>query len=73
MEVVQEAAAAADHGEKAAAGGEVLDGLLKVGGEVVDAIRENGDLDVRRAGIFLVQAVAGNDLTFRGGRHKVIE
>ena len=36
MEVVQEAAAAADHGEEAAAGGEVLDGLLEVGGKVVD-------------------------------------
>ena len=31
----------------AAAGSEVLHGLLEVGGKVVDAIREDGDLDVR--------------------------
>ena len=73
MKVVEEAAAAADHGEEAAAGGEVLDGLLEVGGEVVDPVREDGDLDVRGAGVLLVQAVAGDDLTFRGGGHNVIE
>lgn len=58
VEVVQEAAAAAHHGKEAAAGGEVFDGLLEVGGKVVDAVGEDGDLDVRGAGVFLVQAVA---------------
>ena len=72
MKVVEEAAAAADHGEEAAAGGEVLDGLLEVGGEVVDPVREDGDLDVRGAGVLLVQAVAGDDLTFRGGGHLLV-
>ena len=64
--------AAADHGEEAAAGGEVLHGLLEMGGEMVDAICEDGDLDIRGAGVFLVQAVPCNDLTFRCRGHKVI-
>ena len=73
MEVVQKAATPTDHGEEAAAGGEVFDGLLEVSGKVVDAVREDGDLNVRGAGVFLVQAMSCDDLTFRGGGHKVIE
>ena len=73
MEVVQEAAAAADHGQEAAAGGEILHRLLEVGGQVVDAIGQDGNLDVRGAGVLLVQAVTCNDLTFRRRSHKVID
>jgi hypothetical protein len=58
VEVIEEAAAAADHGEEAAAGGEVLNGLLEMGGEVVDPVCQDGNLHIRGAGVFLVQAVA---------------
>ena len=40
---------------------------------MVDAVGQDGDLDVRGAGIFLVQAVSCDDLTFRCRSHKVIE
>ena len=58
VEVIEEAAAATDHGEETAAGGEVLNGLLEMGGEVVDPVCQDGNLHIRGAGVFLVQAVA---------------
>jgi hypothetical protein len=39
VKIVEESATATDHREKAAAGGEVFDGVFKVGREVVDPFR----------------------------------
>ena len=36
VKIIKYTATATDHGEKAAAGGEILDGVLQVGRKVVD-------------------------------------
>lgn len=57
VQVVQQAAAFVDHGDQAAAGGEVLGVPLQVAGQVVDAFRHAGHLELRRAGVFVVPPV----------------
>src|SRR5258706_1553506 len=64
VEILEHAAALADHLEQAAArvvvmlvGGEVLSKIL-------DAARQNGDLHLRRAGIPFVGLILGDDLRF---------
>ena len=69
VEVIEQAPTAADHGEKAPAGGEVLHGMLKVSGKVVDSLREECDLHVGGTRVLVVETVAGDDLAFRGSGH----
>jgi len=55
VEVIQQTAALADHQEQAATGTMVLLVYLQVFGEMVDALREQGNLHIRRTRIPLVQ------------------
>ena len=64
VKVVKKAASATDHGEEASAGSEVFDGFFEVGGEVVNPVGEKSNLNIGGAGIFLVQAIACDDLAF---------
>src|ERR1035438_4849426 len=61
LEVVEQAAALADHDHEAAAAVVVLGVGLEVLGEVVDALREDRDLDLRRTGVRLVLLVVVDD------------
>ena len=70
MKVVEQAPAATDHGEEAAAGGEIFDRVFEVGGKVINAFGDEGDLDIRGSGIFIVEAVARDDLAFCLPSHK---
>ena len=70
MKIVEESATATDHGEEATAGGEVFDGVFEVGREVVDPFRQECDLDIGGTGVFVVQAVACDDLAFCQRGHK---
>ena len=54
VEIIQQAAAAADHLEQPAAGAVVLHVLLQMLSEVVDPLREQSNLNVGAPGIFLV-------------------
>ena len=64
MQVVQKAPALADHHEKAATRAVVLLVPLQVFGQMVDALGEERNLHVRRAGILLVQLEWFNRLCF---------
>ena len=57
LKIVQQAPALADHLQKAPVGVLVLGVLAHVLGEHVDALRQDGDLDLRGAGVGLVGAV----------------
>ena len=74
VKIVEESATATDHGEEATAGGEVFDGVFEVSREVVDPFCQECDLDIRGTGVFLVQAVACDDLAFwlRGHKKKTL-
>ena len=61
LEVVQQATALADELEKATAGVVVLLVDLEVLGEVADALREQRDLNLGRAGVGLAALVLGDD------------
>ena len=63
-EVVEQVAALTDHFEKAAAGMVVLLVDLEVFGELVDALGENGDLNLRRTGVGLMGAVCLDNCLF---------
>ena len=54
LEVIQEPTALANHHKQSAAGTVVLEILLEVLGQVVDALGEQRDLHVGRTGIALV-------------------
>ena len=56
LEVIKKPAAACDHLEQAAARGMILRVGLEMLGEVIDARSQDGDLHIRAAGVFLVQA-----------------
>ena len=56
LEVIKQPAAACHHLEQAAARGMILRVGLEMLGEMVDARSQDGDLHVRAAGVFLVQA-----------------
>jgi hypothetical protein len=59
-QIVQEAAASADHLEESAAAMVILRVGAKMISEVVDPLREEGDLDTGRAGVGLVVPVTLN-------------
>ena len=61
-QVVEQAAALADHHEKAAAGVIVVLVGAQVLGELLDAVGEDGDLDLGGAGIALVGRVLSDQL-----------
>jgi hypothetical protein len=62
MEIIQQAAALADHHEQSTAGTMVLLVLLQVLGEVVDPLREQRDLHVGRTGVLRMQPEILNHL-----------
>ena len=62
LEIVQKSAPLTDHLEQAAAGMIVLLVLLKMSGEVIDALSEESDLNLGRAGVTLMQGMGGDDL-----------
>ena len=74
VKVVEQASSSADHGEEASAGSEVFDGFFEVGGEVVNPIGEESNLNIGGAGVFLVQAIPCDDLAFwlRGHKKKTL-
>ena len=61
LEVVQEAAALTDHLQQATVGVLVRRIVAHVLGELVDALGENGDLDLGRAGVRGMSAVGVDD------------
>ena len=63
-QVVQQAAALADHHEKAAAGVIVVLVGAQVLGELLDAVGEDRDLDLGGAGVALMGGVLGDELGF---------
>src|SRR5690606_30604881 len=66
-EVLQEPATTADQQQEAAAAVVVVLVLLQVLGQIVDAARQQRDLDLRRSGVTLTGRVLGNDLVLGGG------
>src|SRR5690606_34368680 len=62
MQVVEQAAAAIDHHQQATTAVVVLLVLLEVGLELLDACRQQGDLDFRRTGVVVAALVFFNDL-----------
>src|SRR5690606_10375484 len=62
VQVVEQPAAPVDHLQQAAPAVVVLLVGLEVFGQVRDARAEQGDLDLRRAGVVLAALVFGNDL-----------
>ena len=55
MEIIQQAAALADHNQEAAPGAVVLDVLLQMFGQMIDALGQKSDLHVGRPCVALVQ------------------
>ena len=64
LEVSEKISSVTDHLEKTAAAVVILRVDLQVLGERVDAVGEDRDLDLRRAGILLVDLVLCDDLLF---------
>jgi hypothetical protein len=60
FEVVEETAALGHEFEQTAAGGVILPVAFEVLGEVVDPFGQQGNLHVRAAGVFFVQAQSCN-------------
>ena len=65
MQIIQQATALPDHFQQATTGAVVLDVLLQMLGQVVDPLRQQRDLHIRRSGVFLVQLETVNGLNFR--------
>ena len=64
LQIVEELAATAGHGEKAAAAVEILAVIAQMFREVGDALGEQRDLDLGGAGILLVGPELGDDFLF---------
>src|SRR5206468_6389128 len=73
LEVAEQAPALADHHQQAAAGVVVLAVRPQVLGELVDPFREQGDLDLGRAGVAVGSAELADQLllSFLGQSHSV--
>ena len=72
MQVGEEPPPLSDHLEQTATTGIVVARCAKVFGQMLDALREDCDLDLRRTGVFVVASVGLDDLTLgcrRSGRH----
>ena len=59
FEIIEQLAAAGDELQETTAGAVILGIILKVAGDVIDALRQDGDLDIGAAGVFVVQFEAG--------------
>lgn len=59
LEIIEELATASDHFEEAAAGAVIFGILFQVARNVVDALRQDRDLDIGAAGVFVVDFEAG--------------
>jgi hypothetical protein len=70
VEVVQKTTTAANHREKAATGSEVFYGVFEVGGKMIDAFRQESDLDVGRTGVLFVEPISCDNLAFCLPGHK---
>ena len=55
VQVIEQAAALADHHQQSAARTVIFGVALQVSGEVIDALGQQGNLHVGRAGVLLVQ------------------
>lgn len=64
VQVIQQAATLADHEEQSAAGAVILVVLLEMRRQLVDALRQEGNLHVCRASVFLVETKILHDLRF---------
>ena len=64
LEIVQQLAATAHHAQQATTGMVILDVLLEVAGQVIDARGQQGDLDFRGARIASRTLVFIHDLRF---------
>jgi hypothetical protein len=72
MQVGEEPPPLSDHLKQAAPTGIVVAGCSEMFGQMLDALREDCDLDLRRTGVFVVAPVGLDDLTLgcrRSGRH----
>src|SRR5262249_49863402 len=69
LQVVEEAAALADHLEQAAARVVIFVVGLEVLGEMRDALRQESDLDLGRAGVLVVLPVLRDGLLLANGRN----
>src|SRR6266545_3048027 len=65
VEIIQQTPALADHFEQTPSRTVVLDVFLEVLGQMVDAVRQQGNLHVRRPGVALVNPKFFNRLRFR--------
>ena len=64
VEIIQQAAALADHHEQTAAGAVIFHIALEMLGEVVNPFGQKGDLHIRGAGVLLMRLEAVYCLTF---------
>ena len=64
LEVIQQSTPLANHHQQAAARAMVLFVLLKVFGQVIDALRQQRNLNIRRTGILFMQLKIANRLCF---------
>ena len=64
MQIVEQPAALADHHQKTTTGGVIFLVALQMLGQMVDALREQGNLHIRRSGIPLVQLKISNRFRF---------
>src|SRR5579883_1436090 len=73
LEIVEQAAPLADHDEQAAPRVEILGMRREVVGEIADALAEDGDLHLRRAGVALLAGVFLDELLLarQRDRHRV--
>jgi hypothetical protein len=67
-EIVQKLAALGDFSEESAASGVILLVLLKVAREFADFFRQNSDLNLRRAGVFLMKLCIRDQLLLGAAR-----
>ena len=64
VEIIQQAAALADHLQQAAPGTVVLEILLQMLGEMINALGQKGDLDIGGACVAFMQLKTGYRLAF---------
>jgi len=65
MEIIQETPPQADHAKQTTARAVVLHVFLQMIGKMVDMIRQQGDLNISRAGVAFMQPKLSGNLHFR--------
>src|SRR2546423_14854159 len=66
VQVGEQPSALTDHAEQPAAAGVVVAGGAQMLGEVLDPLREERDLDLRRTGVLFIAAIRRDHLGFVG-------